>query len=158
MSESNQTKGKTHVRSFKIIKKEAYAYKHTSCIKSIKVKRHRQLQQLILCINGVYLKCTNSDTNYYYWDFKDLRDNIREYLGETPYENECMCLEKMFTYNQLKAIQHYTLDYNELKSSIFTNECIVQFVPDNQNIDTLEAEEVIYYSDQQLKSKEEEKK
>ena len=152
MNTQTQEENKTKTRTFKIQKKDAYAYKNTSCIQSIKVKRHRQVRNLLLSINGVGIMPSKADTNYWYWDFGVIRKQIREYLGDTPYENECMRLETMFTYNQLKAIQHYSLNYTQLSTSIFTNECMLQFVPDNQTVDMLDAEEVVYYSDQQLKT------
>ncbi len=150
----SELKNNSNTRTFKIQKKDGYAYKNTSCIQLIKIKRHRQIRNLLLSINGVIIKHSNADTNYWYWDFSAIRNEIRSYLGESLYENDCMRLETMFTYNQLKAIQHYTLNYTELTTSIFTNECTVQFIPDNQTVDVLDGEEIVYYSDQQLKSKE----
>ena len=51
--------------------------------------------------------------------------------------------------NALKAIQHYTLPNDDLKSSIFTSGLIVQFVPSSPSAEILEASETDYISDQQ---------
>ena len=107
-------------RSFKVFKKEEYAYKHTCCIKSIFVNRNKDVKFCAICINGVVIYPSSSSPQGWTFDFKILREQFRDYLGETKEEIECIRLEQTLTFNSLKAIQHYTLTKDELKNCIFT--------------------------------------
>ncbi len=141
----------TKDRSFKIYKKEEYAYKNTSCIKSITITRPRNVKYMLLAINGVTIEPSSANTSSWTWDFKVIREKIRDLFGETKHETNLLALESTFTYNALKAIQHYTLTNDDLKSSVFTSGLIVQFVPSSPSAEILEASETVYMSDQQLK-------
>lgn len=141
----------TKDRSFKIYKKEEYAYKNTSCIKSITITRPRNVKYMLLAINGVTIEPSSANTSSWTWDFKVIREKIRDLFGETKHETNLLALESTFTYNALKAIQHYTLTNDDLKSSVFTSGLIVQFVPSSPSAEILEASEIVYMSDQQLK-------
>jgi hypothetical protein len=139
----------TKERSFKIYKKEEYAYKNTSCIKSITITRPRNVKYMLLAINGVTIEPSSANPSSWTWDFKVIREKIRDLFGETKHETNLLALETTFTYNALKAIQHYTLPNDDLKSSIFTSGLIVQFVPSSPSAEILEASETVYISDQQ---------
>lgn len=148
---SNQTNIITKERPFKVLRKEEYAYKHTSCIKSISVKKQRNIKSCCICINGVPLDPSSQSSKEWVFDFGKIREKLRSYFGETKYENECLRLESTLTYNHLKCIQHYTLTNEILKQIVFTSELIVQFIPSSP-AEVLECEEIIYVSDQQLKN------
>ncbi len=75
-------------RLFKVLKKEEFAYKHTSCIKSITVKKQRNLKVCCICINGVPLEPSSQNSKEWIFDFAKIREKIRYYFGETKYENE----------------------------------------------------------------------
>lgn len=136
-------------RPFKVYKKEEFAYKHTSCIKSITVKKQRNVKACCICINGVPLEPSSQNSKEWIFDFAKIREKIRSYFGETKYENECLRLESTLTFNQLKSIKHYTLTKEILKQIVFTSELIVQFIPSSP-VDFLDCEEIVYISDQQL--------
>ena len=141
----------TKTRPFKLYKKEEYAYKNTSCIESIFVpvgKNNTRMKGILLCINGIMIEPSHTDNTGWYWNFEEIRNNIREMLGETKRETELLALEATFTYNALKAIQHYKLTREQLKNSIFTSGLMVQFVPSTP-VDILDANETVYISDQQ---------
>ncbi len=138
----------TKNRSFKIYKNEHYAYKNTSCFKSITVKRSKQVKYMLLTINGVAIEPSSTSTDSWTWDFSILRENFRDLFGETQRETELIALENTLTYNGLKAIQHFTLSSAELKGSVFTSNLMIQFIPNNQNQNIFECEEIIYISDQ----------
>jgi hypothetical protein len=146
----------TKVRPFKVFKKEEFAYKHTSCIASIKVKKNKNIKECIIAINGTPLQPSSTDKEFWIFDFEQIRNTIREYLGETQYENDCLRLESTLTFNQLKCIQHYTIHKNTLKNIVFTSGIIFQFIPSTP-VDLLECEEIVYISDQQLAQQKEEK-
>ena len=139
----------TKEREFKIYRNEEYAYKNTSCIKSFQLKKDKKLKDIFLAINGVIINPSKITQTDIIWDFKDIRNNIRDLFGETPKETELLSLESMISYNSLKAIQHYSLQKDELKSSVFTSNLIVQFVP-NPPLDVIEVSETVFISDQQL--------
>ena len=139
----------TKERSIKSYKKEEYAYKNTSCIKSITINRPRNVKYMLLAINGVTIEPSSATPSSWTWDFKVIREKIRDLFGETKHETNLLALETTFTYNSLKAIQHYTLTSEELKSSVFTSGLIVQFVPSSPSAEILEGNEIVYISDQQ---------
>jgi hypothetical protein len=140
----------TKSRPFKILKAEEYAYKHTSCIKQITVKRPRNVKKCSICINGIALEPSSATSEQWTFDFEKIRNKIREYFGETEYENQCLRLESTLTFNQLKCIQHYTISKENLKYVVFTSGLLIQFLPTTP-VEQLECEEIIYISDQQLK-------
>jgi hypothetical protein len=147
----------TKIRPFKLYKKEEYAYKNTSCIESIFVPKDKntiRMKNILMCINGIMIEPSHADNTGWYWEFEQIRENIREMFGETKRETELLALEATFTYNALKAIQHYKLTREQLKNSIFTSGLMVQFVPSTP-VDILEANETVYISDQQQKQKQE---
>jgi hypothetical protein len=146
----------TKERSLKIYKKEEYAYKNTSCIKSISINRPRNVKYMLLAINGIAIEPSSSTPSKWTWDFKIIREKIRDLFGETKHETNLIALESNFTYNSLKAIQHYTLSKDELKSSIFTTGLIVQFVPSTPSAEILEGNEIVYISDQQKEQQQKE--
>ncbi len=140
----------TKDRTFRIYNKEAYAYKHTSCIKEISIFKHKSYKDCVMVINGIPFKYTSSTDAKWTWDIHTLRESIRDYLGENEYETNCIRLENNFVFNQLKALQYYTLNVEECKGSIFTSELVIQFFPDKE-IEQLEGEEIVYVSDEQKK-------
>lgn len=119
----------TKERTFRIYSKESYAYKHTSCIKEISIIRTKKYKGCIMVINGIPFQPTNITPEKWTWDIKELRSTIRDFLGENDYEVNCSRLEANFVFNQLKALQHYTLNVEECKDSIFTSELVIQFFP-----------------------------
>lgn len=147
---STTLNNKTKSRTFKILKKEAYAYKNTCCIKSINVKKPKNIKTCLLYINQIPVPPSTSNKNEWIWDFEILREKMRDFLGDSQQEQSYMNLERTFVYNQLKAIQYYTLTTQEYMNSVFTSELMVQFAPYG-DIDELEASEIVYLSDEQSK-------
>jgi hypothetical protein len=138
-------------RDFKIFRKEEYAYKNTSCIKSISVKRNKSnkhVNNCILAINNVGILPSLTTPTQWMWDFGFIRDEIRDLLGEDKRETELIALESTFVYNALRCVQHYTLPTSELKNIVFTSALRLQFVPE-QEVDMLDANEIVYASDVQ---------
>lgn len=142
----------TKDRTFRLHNKEAYAYKNTCCIKEISIIRTKKCKECILLINGIPFTPTSITSDKWIWNIGKLRDMIRDFLGDNEYETNCIRLESNFVFNQLKALQYYTLTVNECKESIFTSELVIQFFPDKE-IDQLEGEETIYISDIQKEQK-----
>jgi len=140
----------TKERTFRINNKEAYAYKNTSCIKEVSIMKSKKCKECVMVINGIPFRYTSSTPAKWIWNISELRNAIRDYLGENEYESNCIRLEANFVFNQLKALQHYTLSVDECKGSIFTSELVIQFFPDKE-IDTLDGEETVYISDEQKK-------
>lgn len=141
-------------RDFKIFRKEEYAYKNTSCIKSISVKRNKSnkhIKHCILAINGVGILPSLTTPTQWMWDFSFIRGEIRELLGEDKRETELIALESTLVYNALRCVQHYTIPTNELKNIVFTSSLRLQFVPEEE-IEILDANEIVYASDIQKKS------
>ncbi len=133
-------------RTFRVYNKESYAYKHTSCIKEIHIIRTPKCKECIMMINGIPFPATSVTSTKWTWDISLLRNTIRDFLGDNEYETNCIRLESNFVFNQLKALQYYTLNVEECKGSIFTSELVIQFFPDKE-IDQLDGEEIVYISD-----------
>jgi hypothetical protein len=122
-----------------------FRYKHTSLISDLNVyypqyynKKHR-IKNIKLFINDVEIKLhkPNPSNNVLMnWNFKDIREHIRNLDPENEDDILLKRLEQTFVYNGLKAIQFYSnLTHDDLANTIFTLDLDIyfEFICDSNN-------------------------
>ena len=131
---------------------EAYIYKNTCLLKSITVKRPKEMRKLCIRINGIDIQPTYTTNEKYIFDFAKIRKSIRDniFTATTQHDNELIQLEEMFSFNALQAAQYYSkLNTNILlDDTIFTSALQIAFVPTiSYPPKTIEFTEEVYESD-----------
>jgi hypothetical protein len=118
------------VRKYKSYEYEGFVYKNTCLLKSIKIKRSRELRKVSIVINSVELQPSHTTETHFIFDFKVIREKCRNSEGETPEENDLIALEQALVYNQLVAIRYYTIvPVENFKNSVFTSALQIGFKP-----------------------------
>jgi len=116
---------------------QIFKYKHTSLISELNVchpkyynKTHK-IKDIKLFINDVEIKLSkplSENPMFITWNFKDIREYIRNLDPDNEEEVLLKRLEQTFVYNGLKAIQFYSgLNHDDLANTIFTLDLDIYF-------------------------------
>ena len=138
----------TKKRTF-YLKKGDYIIKNLSLVKSYNVKFENSPKSVFINFNEVLIKPTSQNGNEYYFDFTEIRNNLRDIVPNSDEENNLYRLEDAFSYNSLLAYDYYTYLPNQVfHNSIFFdgNELRAFIVCDGYDKD-IDIEEEYYESD-----------
>ena len=151
-------------RSFRVQFETGYKINNISLVKSYiipkkvevdngKIKGKKEIYDFKLSINGVIIEHSYEDEKFYYFDFKNIRDMLRDIIPTNEEENEMSNLETMIAYNSLCAHNAYKNILNDkeckniFNNTIFTNQDIeIKLVTKCRN-KFIELEEEYYVSD-----------
>ena len=131
----------------------SWKYINVCMIRDWKIKRVPNLTDLQVSINGVSIKPSSKNDQYFVFNFPTLRAKWFELLGQTSIECDLIALEDACMYNQLAAIGQYSqVPKASMKGSLFTNELNIVFQPvwktrSKQHASKLEVIEEYYISD-----------
>jgi|688.fasta_scaffold371167_2 hypothetical protein len=122
--------GSLETRNYTSKAEHGFVYKNTCLLRSLKIKKSRELRSIQVIINSVFIDPSSESSSHYIFDFKAIRDRCRETLGGTKEENDLMTLEDTLAYNQLHAMRHYLkTPVSELKNCVFTSSLQIAFCP-----------------------------
>ena len=151
---------KIQTRNYKLKREDAFAFRNTCVVKTLRVERARNLLHLRLVINEVKLEPTKKAHDHFIFDVPTIRQQIRELEPFGPANSLLLSLEDALVYNQMNASSFYkTLSKDELYTILFTKDMAVQFeLTVKADVSELEVTETSYMSDTQLEAKEKEAK
>lgn len=124
-------------RSFRVQYETGYKINNISLVKSYIVPKKIEVEKQIrkgfatkktneqfqsqISINNVILDPSYEDEKFYYFDFKLIREMLRDIIPTNEEENDLMRLEEMLTYNSLCAQNAYKELLKEGGKDIFNN-------------------------------------
>jgi hypothetical protein len=156
-------------RGFRVQIETGYKVNNISLVKAYIIPKKVEVEKIVrknnppvktkenftykLSMNGVVLDHSYEDENFYYFDFKMIREFLRDVLPLDQESNQLIRLEEMLTYNSLCAQNAYKalLKLNNRKeifnNNIFTNQDLeVKIITKCKN-KFLDLEEEYYKSD-----------
>lgn len=145
----------TALRTTYVKAQNEWKYINIAVIINWKVKRVPNLTALLVKINDVLVKPSNTTDEYFEFDLPTMREQWFNLIGDTPRECDLLALEDACMFNHLKAIQSYTTAPKDvLSGTMFTDDLTIIFVPvwkpripANQLADKLEIHETYVISD-----------
>lgn len=142
---------KTETRSFRVQAANNYKIPNISLVSKYIVPKDKKNHDYRLNINGVELESSYQDNSNIYFDFKEIRDRLRDIIPMSKEENDLSALETTFAYNSLCAMNAYKyLPRKVFNESIFTNQdlsvCVIPQKMDSNN-KVIEMSEEYYISD-----------
>jgi hypothetical protein len=116
---------KVDKRTYKLEKRTEFKFRNVCLLKSLKIKKTREIRNIVMVINGVQLKPSKTNANNLFFDIEPIRTHMRDVLGMDEEENDLIRLETTFVYNDLQAMSFYkNIDHKLLKNYLFINEDI----------------------------------
>jgi hypothetical protein len=140
----------TNTRKYKAHSYEGFVFKNTCLLKSLKIKKSRELRSITIRVNGVDLSPSSESGTHYTFDFAAIRNTCRNAFGFTKEENDLICIEETFAHNAFLAMQYYkAVPVTEFKNTVFTSALQLAFIPKQytKEIKDIEVEEEYYLSD-----------
>jgi hypothetical protein len=136
----------TEIRKYKSHQYEHFVYKNTCLLKSILVKKARELRSVSLIINGVELQPSSENLTHFVFNFKAIRENLRSVFGFDQAENDLLCLEETLGYNGFLSMNYYSaVPVAEIKNTVFTSALQIAFKPKAKTLPQfIEVEEEVY--------------
>jgi phosphoribulokinase len=120
---------KTETRSFRVQAATEYKIPNISLVSKYIVPMDKKNRDFRLNINGVEVESSYQDKNNIYFDFKEIRDRLRDIIPMTKEENDLAALETTFQYNSLCAMNAYKyLPKYVFNESIFTNQDLAVYL------------------------------
>ena len=114
---------KNNIRTYKLDKRTNFKFRNVCLLKSIKIKKTREIRNIIMIVNGVEINPTKINANNVIFNIEDMRNHMREVLGLDEEEHNLIRLETTFVYNDLQAMSFYkSIDHKKLKNYLFVNE------------------------------------
>lgn len=139
---------KTETRSFRVQSTNGYKIPNISLVTKYIVPKDKKNKDYRLHINGVTLESSYTDTNSVYFDFKEIRDRLRDIIPMSKEENDLAALETTFQYNSLCAMNAYKyLPKSCFNESIFTNQDLAVFIVPQKGENVIEMSEEYFVSD-----------
>ena len=110
-------------RTYKLDKTTNFKFRNICLIKTLTIKKNKDIKDIYMVVNGVTIKPSKTSSNSVFFDFKKIREYMRDLLGLDEDEVLLSRLENTFVYNDLKAMSFYkSVDHTLLKNYLFSND------------------------------------